>query len=125
MRVRRAKLSSGLCAALVALALAGCGASGTSSAPPATRTFHVTIVRDARTVGRYVPATITVRVGDRIVFRNAGDAPHTVSETNGVFDSGTIFVGKSWVLTARKPGRFSYFCQFHPGMNGTVIVKGA
>jgi plastocyanin len=87
------------------------------------RTARVTIVNDRKTVGRYAPATITVHRGDHVVFRNASNAPHTVSADNRSFDSGTIFMGKSWTFTSRKAGTFTYFCQFHAGMNGKIVVK--
>ena|SRR5947209_624379 len=101
--------------------------SGTAFAISAGKTHHVTaharIVTDPKTVGRYTPRSITIHVGDRVVFKNQSNAPHTVSADNGKFDSGTINMGKSWTFTARKAGTYTYFCQFHPGMHGKLIVK--
>jgi len=48
-------------------------------ADTAHKTAHVTIVTDRKTIGAYKPATITVHRGDRIVFKNVSNAPHTVS----------------------------------------------
>ena len=93
---------------------------GASSHP---KTVTVSIIRDRRFVGAYRPRSVVVHRGQRILFRNVSNAPHTVSANNGSFDSGTIEVGRSWTVTARKIGTFTYFCQFHAGMAGTIVVK--
>jgi plastocyanin len=85
--------------------------------------LHATIVSDPHTTGRYKPGTVPLHRGDRLVFRNVSNAPHTVSADKGSFDSGTINIGKSWTFTAKKVGTFHYFCQFHAGMRGTIAVK--
>jgi plastocyanin len=112
--------------ACVLLAVAT-ASGGAALARPDTKahpsTMRVSIVTDRHTTGQYKPRTVTVHLGDRIVFRNVSNAPHTVTADKGRFDSGTIFVGKSWTYTARKIGTFTYFCQFHAGMHGTIIVK--
>jgi plastocyanin len=110
-----------LCAGTLLAPIAG------ASAAPSTRSApkmpEVRIVTDSHTVGRYTPKTITVRLGARILFKNVSKSPHTVSADKGSFDSGLLKVGKSWTAHATKTGKFTYFCQFHAGMHGTIIVK--
>jgi plastocyanin len=113
-------------AALFVCALLGLDGSSGGIVLAGNKTHPITvvsIVTDRTTIGQYKPRTVTVHRGDRIVFRNVGNAPHTVTATNSSFDSGTIFMKKSWTYTARKVGRFSFFCQFHAGMSGTIVVK--
>ena len=71
---------------------------------------------------RFVPETITVKQGDRVVWVNKDPFPHTATAER-VFDSGSVAAGKSWSHVARKPGEFAYVCTFHPGMKGTLIVQ--
>jgi plastocyanin len=83
----------------------------------------VKIVTNPKTIGQYVPAKITLKVGQSATFINASNADHTVSARNGSsFNSGNIATGARWVFTAKKPGTYPYICQYHPLMLGTIVV---
>ena len=110
-------LAGGLLLASVA------GTTQAEHAAAAHKTYHVQIVTNEQTIGAYKPKTITVHRGDRIIFKNVSNAPHTVSADNNSFASATIATGKSWTYVAKKVGTFTYFCQFHPGMHGKLVVK--
>ena len=76
------------------------------------------------------PKTITVNVGDTIVWKNVGQRPHTVDADDGSFDSGTLQPGQEFSFTFSKAGTFPYYCEFHgakggSGMAGTVVVQEA
>jgi plastocyanin len=71
---------------------------------------------------KYVPETLTVKKGDRVVWRNKDVVPHTAT-AKGAFDSGSIATGKSWSRTMKKAGKVDYVCTFHPGMKATVVVQ--
>jgi len=76
----------------------------------------------------FSPASVTVNVGDTVTFTNAeAGIPHTASsDTAGGFDSGTLSTGQSFTTSAfTSAGTFTYHCNIHPGMQGTVIVAGA
>jgi len=104
--------SKPLRAALCAVALAA-GAIG------AARAAEHTVTIDGL---KYEPQAITVSRGDKVVWVNKDPFPHTVT-ARGAFDSREIAAGKSWKLTARKPGTFEYVCTLHPNMKGTLTVK--
>ena len=88
-----------------------------------TSAATVTIVSNAKTIGQYQPATITLKVGQTATFINNSNADHTVSAHDGSsFDSGNIPTGGQWVFKATKPGRYPYICQYHPLMLGTIVV---
>ena len=70
---------------------------------------------------RFLPETLTVRHGDRIVWVNKDLVPHTV--THKSFDSHNIAPNASWTHVARKPGQYPYVCTLHPTMKGTLIVQ--
>lgn len=94
-----------------------------SQSAPAYPTLHVKISADPRTVGRFTPASITVHVGQKVVFTNVSNAAHTVTARNNAFDSGNLDVGAAWTLTAKKLGTFHYYCIYHPFMLGVITVQ--
>lgn len=69
------------------------------------------------------PATLRVRVGDTIVWRNDDMFPHTATSRDGGFDSGSIAPGSSWRHTVGAgTGTTSYVCTYHPTMKGVLEV---
>ena len=70
----------------------------------------------------FAPPSISVAVGSTVTWRNAGDAPHTVTASDGSFDSEMIAAGGSWARTFETAGTFTYVCAFHPQMEGVVEV---
>jgi plastocyanin len=71
----------------------------------------------------FVPATLTVRRGDTVVWVNKDMFPHTATAQDGSFDSGAFAPNKTWKYVAAKNGTFSYVCTLHPTMKGLLIVK--
>jgi len=79
-----------------------------------------------KTTYGFAPDTITVVIGvnNTVFFTNDDAAPHTAtSDTAGVFDSGTLTSGQNYQVTLTTPGTYTYHCNFHPWMQGTIIVK--
>jgi plastocyanin len=68
----------------------------------------------------FVPATITVRKGETIVWTNKDSTPHTV--TGGDLLSNPLGQGETYSFAYDKTGTFAYHCSIHPSMKGTVIV---
>ena len=75
---------------------------------------------------QYVPAAITAKVGQKIVWTNTdGQIPHTVTAKDGAdFDSGTLQPGSTFEYTPKKAGKISYVCEIHPNQKGTITVTG-
>lgn len=74
----------------------------------------------------YDPAVVTVSAGDRVTFVNEDQQAHTVTASDGKsFESDPIDYQQSWTYTFSKAGTFEYYCEPHPYMKGTVIVKAA
>jgi plastocyanin len=73
------------------------------------------------------PGTVTINVGDTVVWTNRGGA-HNVVADDGSFSSGSAD-GGDWAFshTFTTPGTFDYHCEPHQflGMVGTVVVQGA
>jgi plastocyanin len=74
---------------------------------------------------KYVPASLTVPVGTSVTFVNDDDEPHTVTATDKSFDSDALDSHESWKHVFAKAGSYAYFCEMHPYMKGTLVVKAA
>jgi len=70
----------------------------------------------------YQPDPVVVAVGGKVIWQNQDTAPHTATADDGSFDTGTIEKGKLGSETFKEAGTFTYFCEIHPTMHGTVEV---
>ena len=100
------------------MALFIAGALGLQSTAAKPRT-HTVAIRGMN----YVPPSLTVNVGDTVVWKNEDTVPHTATDRGKSFDSGSIVSGASWSYVVNKKGSYSYYCTFHPNMNGKLIVR--
>jgi plastocyanin len=75
----------------------------------------------------FSPANITVAPGTTVTWVNNDQTAHTATATDpaGTFDSGAVQPGQSYSFTFDKPGTYTYHCEIHPDMTGTVTVSGA
>ena len=73
----------------------------------------------------YSPQTITISTGSSVTWRNDGSMSHTVTFDSPYSDSGTVSYGNSYTKTFNTAGTYTYHCNFHSGMTGTVIVTGS
>jgi plastocyanin len=71
----------------------------------------------------FSPASITVKKGTTVTWTNQDGTSHTVTADgdNGP-ESGTLTDGKSYSFTFNSAGTFTYHCNFHSSMQGTVTV---
>ncbi|WP_372341649.1 cupredoxin domain-containing protein [Achromobacter insolitus] len=105
-----------LCAGL---ALAG-GPASAQQAPSGTQLAeHVVTIEGMQ----FMPATLTVKRGDKVTWINKDLVPHTATASSKAFDSGVIASGASWTYTVREEGSSAYVCLFHPTMQGTLIAQ--
>ncbi len=70
----------------------------------------------------FSPATLEVKIGTTITWKNMDSAPHTVSADDGSFDSGTLNTGDTFSFTFNEAGTFTYHCNIHPDMTATITV---
>jgi plastocyanin len=70
----------------------------------------------------FSPGSITIHVGDTIVWTNNGPSAHTATANNGSFDTCVLQKGRSASVTFHNPGTFDYHCSIHPFMHGAVVV---
>jgi plastocyanin len=122
------------CVALVALMLAAaCGGGSNATAPtttptttlpPASGAADLTITISGQKGNMsFSPNPATVKVGQKVAWRNADNIAHTATANAGGFDTGIIGAGMtSNPVTATTAGSADYHCQIHPSMVGTLNV---
>jgi plastocyanin len=130
------RIRTGVIAFATAALLAACGSTSSSSGPrastagssssaPASETPSGAKTDMKLAISNYAfhPATITVTPGAKLTFANHDQTSHTATTVKPGFDTGTINAGKDTTVTLTKPGTYTYYCQFHAFMHGTVIVR--
>ena len=76
----------------------------------------------------FYPTTLTISKGTTVTWINMDFVQHTVtagseSAPTGLFDSHGLNHMQSFSYTFNTPGTYSYFCDIHPDMVGTITVK--
>ncbi len=100
---------------LLNVTLAALLATASGAAAPSTA---VSIKDDA-----FAPAKLTISAGQTVTFTNRDDDAHTVTATDGSFDSKGLDTNGAWRHTFSAAGTYTYFCSLHPFMKGTIVVK--
>ncbi len=70
----------------------------------------------------FIPARVSVRVGDTIEWENSDVVAHTATSKDGGFDV-NVLPHRKGSTVVRRPGTFSYICRYHPNMKGEVVVQ--
>lgn len=91
--------------------------------PPPDRTPQVV---EAVGVTSWNPATITIKAGDVVSFRNTSEVPHNVRfDQIGAGNPADVpnFTSATKSVTFMTAGTFAFHCGIHPAMTGQVIVQ--
>ena len=87
--------------------------------PPAPGPSGVSMINDS-----FSPRTLTVAAGTTVTWTNNDDDEHTATANDGSFASPTMVLGNTFSNTFNTAGTYDYFCIFHSGMTGTIVVTG-
>ena len=71
---------------------------------------------------KFVPASLSVNVGDTVIWTNEDSASHTVESSDGSISSQELFKGDKHTQVMTKAGTINYICGIHPSMKGSVTV---
>jgi Plastocyanin len=94
--------------------------NGGSNPPPTPTGSTVTVTISGMA---FSPASVTVKTGTTILWKNNDAMTHTATSDDGsTFNTGNILAGYTGSATASKTGTFPYHCAIHSSMTGTVIV---
>ena len=70
----------------------------------------------------YEPATVTIAAGGKVTWVNRDAEEHTATLDDGSYSTGDLAEGKLKSQSFKQPGNFTYHCEIHPEMTGTVEV---
>ncbi|MBD1386281.1 cupredoxin domain-containing protein [Mucilaginibacter rigui] len=119
-------LGISLMIAVVVVAVAACSKSDSNSTPTPTKPDPTAPKPDATvsiTDFAFSPASVTVKSGGTVQWTNADSAPHTATDLNSAFNSGTLAQGGKFSFKFTTPGTYTYHCLVHSMMaNATVVV---
>jgi plastocyanin len=111
----------------IALALAACSpGGGTTSNSTIAGSGSSGATGQAITIKNFAfsPSSITVAPGTSVTVTNRDSVAHTLSSQSGGFDTGNIQAGQSKTFMApNKAGRFTFICDIHQYMTGTLNVS--
>ena len=98
----------------------GGGTGGGTTSPSAPSTASVSMAGRA-----FSPSSVRIAAGGTVTFVNDDDRAHTVTASDGSFDSGVMNAGARWSRRFPSAGTFRYLCAIHPDMTGTVAVASS
>ena len=114
---------------LLAVGITACGsddggsfASGSSSSSSSTASTSDKYEVDIKGFA-FNPKELDVEAGEEVTVTNDDGTEHTFTLDDGSFDSGHIGAGKSITHAFDTAGSYSFHCEIHPSMKGTIKVS--
>jgi plastocyanin len=98
------------------------GKGGRGEDPEATTSAtHTVLMRDIE----FNPRNLTIDPGDTVRWENEDSEPHNAIGDDDSFETPVIDQGETSEHTFQGSGEYPYFCTIHPGMDGTITVRGS
>ena len=72
---------------------------------------------------QFAPASLTVVLGDTVVWVNEDRFRHTATADGGAWASAELAADGRYAWVAGLAGDYPYHCAAHPGMKGVVAVR--
>lgn len=91
-------------------------------APEAARSDSGTVTVNLKDLA-FTPAIVRIKIGQTVEWVNGDPLAHTVKADDRSWGSGFINQGERFARRFMVVGRYSYHCEPHPHMKGTVIVE--
>jgi plastocyanin len=134
MRVLR--LGAVVAAATMIVALGACSSSKKASGTTTTTTTSTASGASATTAPSsadtstidihefmYQPNPVHVKAGATVTVTNQDGTNHSLTADNGSFDTGVFSGGSKTITIPTKPGTYTFHCQIHNFMKGTIVVS--
>ncbi|MCW2783704.1 MAG: putative copper-binding protein plastocyanin/az urin family protein [Marmoricola sp.] len=125
-----------MAAVLVALLLVSACGSSSGKSGSASTAKHDSATTVTTKLLSFMPGTLTVKAGTKVTWVAGDGIGHTV--TTGTFTVGSdglrtaqhpdgkvnmpLSKGHDVSYTFTKPGKYTYYCSIHHGMNGVIVV---
>jgi len=74
---------------------------------------------------RFDPQNLTVKPGTTVTWVHGSQMPHTINGSADGMRSGILYSGQKYTHTFKSTGNYSYVCDLHPSMRGSVVVEEA
>lgn len=116
---------------ILTASLAACGgysapaapSTGPTPAPAGSTTVNIASGASTQTTTAFGQNPLTIPVGTTISWLNSDNTTHTSGADGSQWSSGNIAPGGRFNFTFPSAGRFTYHCQIHPNMVGTIVVQ--
>jgi plastocyanin len=116
---------------VLATSIAGCGgysapsapSGGPAPAPPGSTSVTIAGGASTQTTTAFGANPLTVGVGTTVSWTNNDNTTHTTTADGSQWSSGNIAPGGRFNFTFASAGRYTYHCQIHPNMVGTIVVQ--
>lgn len=103
-----------------------CGKSHNNSTNPTSPNNGNPTAAASATIQNFAfsPAVIHVLPGGTVTWTNKDATPHTVTDVNGSFDSGSIAADGTFKFTFATAGTYTYKCSIHSMMPTATVIVG-
>jgi plastocyanin len=116
---------------IAAMCFTACGAYsppdapsiGPTPAPVGSTTVTISNGASTQTTTAFGQNPLTISVGTTISWLNDDNTTHTSAADGSQWSSGNIAPGGRFNFAFASAGRFTYHCQIHPNMVGTIVVQ--
>jgi len=123
-------IRAGLVTLIAGITFVACSSSGSTTPPTATTAAAGGGAKSASVAMKgfaFGPASVTIPKGGSVTFTNNDSTTHTVSSgtaptKDGKFDK-EVAAGSETTITLDTPGTYTYFCNIHQSMKGTIVVN--
>lgn len=72
---------------------------------------------------RFLPSTVTIRVGETVTWVNRDTRTHGPVADNSAFSSGALSPGQRFSWTPSRAGTYPYADFLDPSLRGTIVVR--
>jgi plastocyanin len=66
---------------------------------------------------------LVIEAGTEVTWINEDISTHSLSDYDGIFNSGNLRTGEKFSYRFTEPGTYDYSCDIHPDMEGRILVK--
>jgi plastocyanin len=94
-----------------------------TSAPTGSMTVTIPGGASTQTTSAFGANPLTIATGTTISWLNDDNTTHTTNADGNQWSSGNVAPGARFNFTFTSAGRYTYHCQIHPNMVGTIVVQ--